>query len=357
MGGKERVAVLLFNLGGPKTLDDVEPFLVNLFSDPDIMDLPPLVGRFLPRLIARRRAPKSRTYYEAIGGGSPLLAITEDQRRLVEERLNGSGSNRDFRVFLAMRYAPPRLSEIREALLACRPERLVLLPLYPQRSTTTTRSSFREFRETMLRSLALPPDRLHVVAAWPDYPPYIAALGETVSKAIEALPSNDHPVDILFSAHGIPESRIRKGDPYQKDTERTVEAVRGFLEKEVPERKLRFHLSYQSRVGPLKWLGPETKKTIGELALRHRCVNLVLVPVSFVSDHQETLYEMDITYRDLARSSRILHFERAPALNIQDSFIAALSNLTKEALENRCPTGAPCSCRCGVCPGETSRLE
>ncbi len=252
MQGKERVAVLLFNLGGPETLDDVEPFLSNLFSDPDIMDLPPVVGRFLPRLIAKRRAPKSRIYYKAIGGGSPLRAITEDQRRLLEERLNGFGSDRDFRVFLAMRYAPPRLSEIREAILAFRPERLLLLPLYPQRSTTTTRSSFREFQELMARSLSLPPDRLHVVAAWPDYPPYIAALGETVRKAIGALPPNDQPVDILFSAHGIPESRIRKGDPYQKDTERTVEAVRGFLVKDAPERQLRIHLSYQSRVGPLK---------------------------------------------------------------------------------------------------------
>ena len=350
MQDRERVAVLLFNLGGPETLDDVKPFLVNLFSDPDIMDLPPVIGRFLPRLIAKSRAPKSRTYYEAIGGGSPLRSITEDQVRLLGARLTGSDPERDFRVFLAMRYAPPRLSEIRDSLRAFNPQRLVLLPLYPQRSTTTTRSSFREFKESLYEELALPPKSLHVVPAWPDYSPYIAALGETVLKGILALPPNDHPVDILFSAHGIPESRIRKGDPYQKDTERSVAAVGEWLEKEGTGRKMRFHLSYQSRVGPLKWLGPETKKTIGDLAMRHRCVNLVLVPVSFVSDHQETLYEMDITYRDLARASRILHFERAPALNIQESFIAALASLTKDALENRIPVGAPCSCRCGLCP-------
>ena len=249
-----------------------------------------------------------------------------------------------------MRYAPPRLSEIKDDLLAFRPDRMVLLPLYPQRSTTTTRSSFREFQSQLAGLLPLTDDRLCVVSAFPDYPPYIEALGETVIKAINALPPNEHPVDILFSAHGIPESRIRKGDPYQKDTERTVEAVRKLLEREVSDRALRIHLAYQSRVGPLKWLGPETKKTIGKLAVRNRCINLVLVPVSFVSDHQETLYEMDITYRDLARSSHILHFERAPALNIQDSFIESLARLTEDSLENAPPSGAPCHCRCGVCP-------
>ena len=350
MQDSSRVAVLLFNLGGPETQDDVEPFLVNLFSDPDIMDLPPLLGKFLPRLIARRRAPKSRGYYAAIGGGSPLRSITEDQARLLEEGLNEGQSERTFRVFLAMRYAPPRLSQIISPLLSFRPDRLVLLPLYPQRSTTTTRSSFREFKALLAGTLALSGDRMHVVTAFPDYPPYIEALGETVMKAIEALPDNGHPVDILFSAHGIPESRIRKGDPYQLDTETTVRAVSRYLEKLVSGRALRIHLAYQSRVGPLKWLGPETKKTIVDLAARSRCVNLVLVPVSFVSDHQETLYEMDITYRDLAKSSRILHFERAPALNIQPSFIRALARLTEEAISNHQTAGAPCSCRCGVCP-------
>ncbi|EQD25044.1 MAG: Ferrochelatase, partial [Leptospirillum sp. Group IV 'UBA BS'] len=284
MPDRKRVAVLLFNLGGPETQDDVEPFLVNLFSDPDIMDLPPLLGRFLPRLIARRRAPRSRGYYAAIGGGSPLRSITEEQSRLLEKRLSRGRSERDYRVFLAMRYAPPRLSEIKDDLLAFRPDRMVLLPLYPQRSTTTTRSSFREFQSQLAGLLPLTDDRLCVVSAFPDYPPYIGALGETVIKAINALPPNEHPVDILFSAHGIPESRIRKGDPYQKDTERTVEAVRKLLEREVSDRALRIHLAYQSRVGPLKWLGPETKKTIGKLAVRNRCINLVLVPVSFVSD-------------------------------------------------------------------------
>ncbi len=350
MQDSNRVAVLLFNLGGPETQDEVEPFLVNLFSDSDIMDLPPLLGKFLPRLIARLRAPKSRGYYAAIGGGSPLRSITEDQARLLEEGLNGGQSERSFRVFLAMRYASPRLSQILAPLLSFRPDRLVLLPLYPQRSTTTTRSSFREFKALLSGTLALPGDRLHVVTAFPDSPAYIEALGETVIKAIEALPDNGHPVDILFSAHGIPESRIRKGDPYQLDTETTMGAVSKYLERVVSGRSLRFHLAYQSRVGPLKWLGPETKKTIVDLATRSRCVNLVLVPVSFVSDHQETLYEMDITYRDLARSSRILHFERAPALNIQPSFIKALARLTEEALSNRQPGGTPCSCQCGVCP-------
>lgn len=348
---QERIAVVLFNLGGPETLDDVEPFLVSLFSDPDIMDLPPVIGKFLPKFIARKRAPKSRGYYAAIGGGSPLRSITEEQARLLEKALNpGSSGSPLFKVVVAMRYAPPTLAEVLPVLSDFGPDRLVLLPLYPQRSTTTTRSSFRQFQGEAPRFLKIPRERIHVVSAYPDFPPYLEALSETVQQAIDRLPDNNHPVDILFSAHGIPESRIKKGDPYQKDTEKTVGEMSRLLAIRNRNRSLRIHLSYQSRVGPLKWLGPETKKMIRELATHHQSVNMVLVPVSFVSDHQETLYEMDITYRELSRTLRVLHFERAPALNLQPSFIQALKELTLEALTGKVPSSAPCNCRCGVCP-------
>jgi len=353
MAERSRVGILLFNLGGPETQEEVLPFLENLFSDPDIMDLPPVVKTFLPRFLAKRRAPKSRSYYAAIGGGSPLRKITDSQASLLEEALARSSPEMTFKVAVAMRYAQPRLSIALKSLEEFAPERLVLLPLYPQRSTTTTRSSFREFLERVKQHPALAKLPLHVVPAWPAFPSYIQALSETVQKAVERLPDTLHPVDILFSAHGIPEKRIRQGDPYQTDTETTVELVGNWLTENLPQRPLRFHLSYQSRVGPLKWLGPETKKTIVTLATSHKAVNLVLVPVSFVSDHQETLYEMDITYRDLAKECRILHFERAPALNVQTSFIDALRHLVEESLAQGRFDCARCRCDCGVCPRET----
>ncbi len=347
---KKKVGVLLFNMGGPETLNDVEPFLINLFSDPDIMKLPPILGKFLPGFIARKRAPKSRGYYQAIGGGSPLRSITEDQARLLEKSLNANSPEFVFRVWIAMRYAPPRLSEAIPDLLSFQPDHVVLLPLYPQRSTTTTRSSFREYKAHLTGTLDLPTENIHVIPSWPNFLPYIKALGETVINAMDKIPDNGHPVNIVFSAHGIPKNRITQGDPYQKDTESTVQQVTKFLKNERPDRQFHIHLAYQSRVGPLKWLGPETKQTIKELAVRHRCVNLVLVPVSFVSDHQETLFEMDITYRDLARASHILHFERASALNTQDSFIEALATLTRESLKGGRVDGSSCSCNCGICP-------
>ncbi len=353
MPEKSRLGILLFNLGGPESQEEVLPFLENLFSDPDIMDLPPLVKTFLPRFLARRRAPKSRSYYAAIGGGSPLRQITDSQAALLEEALSRSFEEMTVKVVVAMRYAHPRLSAALKSLEEFAPERLILLPLYPQRSTTTTRSSFREFAEMVKNHPTLATLPLYVVPAWPAFPPYIQALSETVLKAVERLPDTHNPVDILFSAHGIPEKRIRQGDPYQADTETTVRLVGNWLTKNLPHRALRFHLSYQSRVGPLKWLGPETKETIATLADSHKTVNLVLVPVSFVSDHQETLYEMDITYRDLAKECRILHFERAPALNVQTSFIDALRHLVEESLADGCFDCARCRCDCGVCPKET----
>ena len=350
MAEKPRVGVLLFNLGGPETLDDVQPFLENLFSDPDIMDLPPVVKTLLPRFLARRRAPKSRGYYEAIGGGSPLRRITEEQAALLEKALNQPTSPIQARVTVAMRYAAPRINAALSPLDSFCPEKLVLLPLYPQRSTTTTRSSFREFSLSLKDHPTLSRAALHVVPAWPEFSPYLDALAETILTSIDRLPQNSHPIDVLFSAHGIPVKRIRQGDPYQADTENTVAKVAEILRQRRPEKTLRIHLSYQSRVGPLTWLGPETKKMIATLATGHQTVNLVLVPVSFVSDHQETLFEMDITYRELAKESRILHFERAPALNIQPSFIDALARIVEGALTDTPFSCQKCRCRCGVCP-------
>lgn len=339
--------VLLFNLGGPETLDDVYPFLLNLFSDPDIFRVPRILQPLIARVIARRRAPKSREYYRQIGGGSPLRRITEEQATLLENRMNATETGKRWKVRVAMRYAPPRAADAIGELLSENVDELVFLPLYPQRSITTTGSSFRE--ALMERNKLAPFLPVRCVPAWPAHPPYIDALAETIGESIRKIPPLE-PVHILFSAHGIPEFLVsREKDPYERDTQTTVAAVMNRIEALYPDRSIAHHLSYQSRVGPLKWLGPETRGELARLAgenVRH----LVMVPISFVSDHQETLYEMDILYQDMARELGYRNFLRAPSLNIRPSFIEALARLLSEPPPDIPVAPAPCFCNCGVCP-------
>lgn len=338
--------VLLFNLGGPETLADVYPFLLNLFSDPDIFRVPRMIQPLIARVIARRRAPKSQEYYRLIGGGSPLRKITDEQARLLEEALNPGDAEPLWKVRVGMRYAPPRTSDAIRELVESGVDGLVFLPLYPQRSRTTTGSSFRE---ALSEAKKIAPDLpVRSIPSWPVYPPYIQALAETVEDALNQIPANE-PVHILFSAHGIPEFLVtREKDPYEADTEATVSAAMQFLHTRHPDRRLRHHLAYQSRVGPLKWLGPETRLELSRLA-GEGVRNLIMVPVSFVSDHQETLYEMDILYGQMTRDLGYKTFLRAPSLNTRPSFIRALASLLRETSTPPCPS-APCFCACGACP-------
>jgi ferrochelatase len=342
-----RIGVLLFNLGGPETLDDVYPFLLNLFSDPDIFRVPKLVQPLIARLVARKRAPKSREYYRQIGGGSPLRKITDEQARLLEEALNAGTGDGSFRVRAGMRYAEPRTQYAVRDLLSFSADTLVLLPLYPQRSRTTTGSSFREAHAILADTAPSIP--VVSIPAYPDYPPYIEALADTILEGLSGIPETE-PVHLIFSAHGIPQFLVdREKDPYQADTERTFAAVMKRLGDACPDRRLTSTLSYQSRVGPLKWLGPETRSELARLAGSGKD-NILMVPVSFVSDHQETLYEMDILYAKMAGELGIRRFVRVPSLNTRPSFIHALASLVRDALSSIRPYSADCPCRCGVCP-------
>ena len=344
---QERLGILLFNLGGPETLEDVHPFLLNLFSDPEIFRVPRLLQPIIARVIARRRAPKSREYYRRIGGGSPLRRITEEQARMLEEELNKDETERRFSVQVAMRYAPPRADQAIRKLLEARPDRILFLPLYPHRSRTTTGSSFREAKEVLER--ISPETPLTGIPAYPVYPPFIESLAETIGDSIREVP-REEPLHIVFSAHGIPEFLVEKDkDPYQSDTEATVRTTMERIRFYFPDREIHHALAYQSRVGPLKWLGPDTRSELARLA--HAGVrNIVMVPVSFVSDHQETLYEMDILYRDLARELEIPRFLRASSLNTRPLFIRALSSLVREKAGILPGPSSPCPCECGVCP-------
>ena len=318
--------VLLFNLGGPETLADVRPFLYNLFSDPDIIRIrSDVLRKALAWTIAFSRQGKSKGLYRQIGGGSPLRRITTEQAAALEAGLTRRGC--PARVYVGMRCWKPSIEEATDRIRADGIRRLVALPLFPQFSGTTTGSCFKHFRSCLQRAGIAASLKVEWVQQWFDFPPYIDAM----AGLIEAELSADRPAPagstlLLYSAHSIPESYVDAGDPYLEQTRQSVALIDARLGDAVPSR-----LAFQSKVGPVKWLEPSTVDVIAELG-RSRLGRLVVVPVSFVSDHIETLQELDIAYRELALSSGIREFRRVPALNLAPSFIEALADIVEERL-------------------------
>ncbi len=323
-----RIGVLLFNLGGPETLDDVRPFLFNLFSDPDIIRLPlRALQKPLAWLISSQRYKLSRGYYEQIGGGSPLRRITDEQARALERTL--AGRNISARAYVGMRYWHPFLEDALEEIRRDAVTDLVVLPLYPQYSISTTGSSLNRMNELAGANGDAAP-RVSVIEKWHDDPNYLAALSDTIGDQLAGFadqdPSRTH---IVFSAHSVPVRYIDEGDPYLDQTQQTVNAVMERLGRDRPHS-----LSFQSKVGPVKWLRPSTDEMIRKLA-REGESQVLLVPVSFVSEHIETLYELDILYRKVAAEVGIAHYRRVPALNCRPAFIDALAGLVERALIDR----------------------
>jgi protoporphyrin/coproporphyrin ferrochelatase len=311
-----KVAIILFNLGGPDSLDAVQPFLRNLFSDPAIISLPAWLRLPLARFIARRRGPKARGIYQQIGGGSPILGQTEAQARALEEALS-AGNAHEWRGYVCMRYWHPLTEAVVRSVKRFAPDRIVLLPLYPQFSTTTTASSIKAWNEAA--SFKVP---TAAIESYPTERGFIAASVELVKQGLtEAGPG---PKRVLFSAHGLPEKVIRAGDPYQRQVEETAAAIASQL------GGIDYTVCYQSRVGPLKWIGPPTPSEI-ERAARDK-VGAVLYPLSFVSEHSETLVELDIDYRRLAAEAGVPTYVRVPTVGTHPLFIQGLANLVRAAL-------------------------
>jgi ferrochelatase len=331
-----KLAVVLFNLGGPDSLDAVEPFLRNLFSDPAIINLPGFVRRPLARFIARRRAPLARKIYEHLGGRSPILEETEVQARALEAAL--SGLTIEARCFIAMRCWHPMTKEAAQAVKDWGADEIVLLPLYPQYSTTTTRSSLTEWRR-VARHLRLSPPQ-HGACCYPFEGGFVAALTEGLSEALaQRMPGLTYRV--LFSAHGLPKKVIEGGDPYQWQVERTVEAILQRLN--IPG--LDSTICFQSRVGPLEWIGPATDAEIKRAGAQGKGV--IVVPVAFVSEHSETLVELDIEYARLARESGVPDYVRVPTVRSHPKFIGGLAALVNAALHAKLPV----TCAPGrICP-------
>jgi ferrochelatase len=330
---KDRIGVLLFNLGGPETLEDVRPFLFNIFVDPDIIRLPwRALQKPLAWLISTQRHKKSRGYYEQIGGGSPLRRITEAQARALEFAL--AARNINARAYVGMRYWNPFIEEALDQIRRDQVDHLVVLPLYPQFSVSTTGSSLNRMHAIAeATGYRLPPTS--VVCSWEADANYIAAMAAAAFEELARFPNQDpSKTHILFSAHSVPVKYIEDGDPYLEHTKHTVELVMERLGAHRP-----YTLSFQSKVGPVEWLTPATNLTIPRLA-REGVSQLMLVPVSFVSEHSETLYEMDILYRDVAAEAGIAQFRRVPTMNCRPDFIEALASLVERALPRRADTSS-----------------
>lgn len=317
-------SIILLNLGGPATLDDVRPFLRSLFSDPAIIDLPGgrLLRPILARAISTLRSRKVRDLYARIGGGSPLLRHTAEQAGALRGELERRG-HADVRVEIAMRYAEPRAEAAIRKARGAGDKTVLALPLYPQECVATTTSSLLDL-EVARRRIA-PEINVRAVRSYHLHPGYLEAMAARIREALGRLPAGlDRDAVLLFSAHGVPERLPRRGDPYVGQIVETVGALRELVGVEYEHR-----LAFQSRVGPVKWVGPGTDAVIEELTGRPA---VVVVPVSFVSDHIETLYEIDMLFGEMARHAGIKHFVRCESLNSSPLFIRALADLVEPHL-------------------------
>ena len=324
MSATDRIAVVLFNLGGPDSLESIEPFLFNLFTDPAIIGLPAPIRRFVAKLIVRRRVSTAREIYARIGGSSPLLANTEAQAGALEERLSDLG---EVRVFVCMRYWHPMSGAVAAAVKSFDPHRIVLLPLYPQYSTTTTASSQKAWRRSAGGAGITVPTRL--VCCYPTAPGFIDAAAKLVRGGIAKAEAAGHRhLRVLFSAHGLPRRIVSRGDPYEAQVRLTARTVAAQLELADED----WIVCFQSRVGPLEWIGPYTDDEIRR-AGRDR-VGIVLFPISFVSEHSETLVELDLDYRRVAEQSGVACYKRVPTVGTDPAFIETLADLVRATVES-----------------------
>jgi protoporphyrin/coproporphyrin ferrochelatase len=340
MASLDRLAVVLFNLGGPDCPAAVEPFLFNLFSDPAIIRLPGPLRWLIAKIISRRRAPVARQIYAHLGGGSPLLANTEAQASALQTAL--ADAAKEVRVFIAMRYWHPFSAETAKAVMEFAPDRVLLLPLYPQYSTTTAASSAAAWRQAAASVGLKAPSQL--ICCYPAEPGFIEALVQLTETALVEAASRapNAKVRLIFTAHGLPVKIVKAGDPYVEHVSATCDGVMARLQSEPKE----WELGFQSRVGPVEWIGPSTEELIVDAAAENRAI--VVLPVAFVSEHSETLVELDIDYRKLAEARGAPAFIRVPTVATHPAFIAGLERIVRQALSDGRPAVS-----FGSCPAES----
>jgi ferrochelatase len=319
-----KVGVLLFNLGGPESLPEVKPFLYRLFSDPEIIRIKwsPL-RKTIAYAIATLRRKTSEGYYRQIGGGSPLRRLTEAQASALEEEFRKRG--KDVETFVGMCTWHPFLKDAIERIEKSDVQSLVILPLFPHYSVTTTGSGFAVLRKLIDSHPRFKQLDVQWVCSWSDHPTYIQSFVQGIERELRKFAEPDK-VHLLFSAHSIPESYVRNGDPYLDQTRRSVDLIMDRLSRKNPH-----HLSFQSKIGPIKWLEPSTNDLIIKLG-KEGINDVLVVPISFVSEHIETLYELDILYKKVAREAGVANFSRVPALNSDPTFIRALAEIVENTL-------------------------
>jgi len=322
MSDQKKLAVILFNLGGPDSPEAVKPFLFNLFNDPAIIMLPNPLRWMVAKLISWRRDPIAREIYGHIGGRSPLVPQTEAQGDALAAKLSAD-TGHEVKCFLAMRYWHPFSEEAVRQVQEYNPDEIVLLPLYPHYSLTTTGSSLLDWKKKAEAAGLYGPFK--GIKEYPTDPGLIKAQADLIRKAVAKL---DKPEDyrLLFSAHGLPKKVIDSGDPYQKQVEQTCAAVI----EELQEDRLEYVTCYQSRVGPLEWIGPSTEDEIERAGEEGK--SLIVVPIAFVSEHSETLVELDIEYGELAEEFHVKDYVRIPTVQTHPDFIGGLADLVKSQL-------------------------
>jgi len=307
-------AVILFNLGGPDKLESVEPFLFNLFNDSAIISIPSIFRYPFAKFLSKKRTPIAKNIYKEIGNKSPILELTQDQAKNLENNLLEKG---DYKCFVVMRCWHPRAFDVIKKVKEYNPEEIILLPLYPQFSASTSGSSINEWNDLCKKKNYKV--KTKTICCYPTENNFIESHISLIKKTLKTLENNNFK--LIFSAHGLPESKIKKGDPYQWHVEETVKEIMFELKSE----NLDYIISYQSRVGPMKWIGPSTDAEIIKYSQKKK--GIVIVPVAFVSEHSETLVELDIEYKKLAEKNGCSFYKRVPALGIEENFIKGLTEL------------------------------
>ena len=325
-------AIILFNLGGPDSLDAVQPFLFNLFNDPAIISLPGIFRYPLAKFISKRRTSVAKAIYAEMGGKSPILEETQIQADAIEKILRHEKD--EYKCFIVMRCWNPRAIDVIKKVKEFNPAQTILLPLYPQYSNATSGSSIKEWLDTCKKENL---DSItKIICCYPTEKDFILAYANLIKDKINLNKLSE--TTLVFSAHGLPENKIKQGDPYQWQVENTV----NYLVRKLSIKNLNYILSYQSRVGPLKWIGPSTETVIKEEANKQKII--IVVPVAFVSEHSETLVELDIEYKKLAVQNGSKDYIRVPAVTANQDFINSLKSSILSASDGelytssiRCP--------------------
>ncbi len=334
------------NLGGPDSPEAVQPFLNNLFRDPAIISLPSILRVPLAKFISIRRAPIARKIYNHLGGSSPLLRLTQEQAVALGKALDEQDPQHCYRVFISMRYWHPLSEETVSAVQSFDPDEILLLPLYPQYSTATSGSSFIDWEKSAAKLGLVKPT--YTLCCYPVDENWATAQSDLLRVQIDAL-ENEQKYRVLFSAHGLPKKIVDRGDPYQWQVERSAEAIA----KVADLTEEAWTVCYQSRVGPLEWIGPSLDDELKRAATDG--VAVILLPIAFVSEHSETLVELDIEYKEIAKELGIASYKRVPALGTHPDFICGLRDLSLKAFRNKINFGPPENTR--FCPQKAEKCQ